>query len=85
MRDGDVFKGDVELAGTLEKIGANAAGDGFTLCYEFCCVELRDDGFKDFVADRGEDALIVVEAEGLLWVGVSDCRMYKKMRKQVLA
>ena len=26
---------------------------------------MGDDGFEDFVADGGEDALVVVEAEGL--------------------
>ena len=63
MRDGDVFESDVELTSALEKIGADAAGDGFTLRDELCGVELRDDGFEDFVADRGEDTLVVVEAQ----------------------
>ena len=29
--DGDVFQGDVELRGTLEEVGPDAVGDGFTL------------------------------------------------------
>lgn len=66
MCDGDVFEGDVELVGALEQVGANAVADGFTLGDEFCGVELCDDGLEDFVADGGEDALVVVEAEVLL-------------------
>ena len=60
MRDGHVFEGDVELVGALEEIGPDAVGDGFALGDEFCGVELGDDGFEDFVADGGEDALVVV-------------------------
>ena len=32
---------------------------------------MGDDGFEDFVANGGEDALVVVEAEGLKEVGIS--------------
>ena len=65
MRDGDVFEGNVELGGAFQEVGADTGGDGFTLRDQFGGVELGDDGFKDFVADGGEDALVVVEAEGL--------------------
>lgn len=65
MRDGDVFEGDVEFLGAAEEIGADTVGDGFALGDEFGGVELGDDGFEDFVADGGEDAFVVVEAEGL--------------------
>ena len=65
MRDGDVLEGDVKFRGALEKVGAYASGDGFSLRDQFGRVELGDDGFEDFVADRGEDALVVIEAEGL--------------------
>ena len=65
MRDGDVFEGDVELGGAFQEVGADAGGDGFPLRDQFGGVELGDDGFEDFVADGGEDALVVVEAEGL--------------------
>ena len=65
MRDGDVFEGDIELRGALEQVGAYAGGDGFSLRDQFGGVELGDDGLEDFVADGGEDALIVVETEGL--------------------
>jgi hypothetical protein len=64
--DGHVFEGDVELVGALEQVGANSVADGFALRDEFCGVELGDDGFEDFVANGGEDALVVVEAEILL-------------------
>lgn len=63
MRDGDVFELDVELLGALEKVGADAVRDGFSLGDEFGGVELGDDGFEDFVSDRGEDTLVIVEAE----------------------
>lgn len=65
MRDGDVFEGDVELRGALQQVGADAGGNGFPLRDQFGGVELGDDGFEDFVADGGEDALVVVETEGL--------------------
>ena len=65
MRDGDVFEGDVELGSAFEEIGADAGGDGFALRDQFGGVELGDDGFEDFVTDGREDALVVVEAEGL--------------------
>ena len=65
MRDGDVFESDVELRGALQEIGTYAGGDGFSLRDQLGGVELGDDGFEDFVANGGEDALIVVETEGL--------------------
>jgi hypothetical protein len=65
VRDGDVLEGDVELLGALEEVGADAVGDGFTLGNELGGVELGDDGFEDFVADGGEDALVVVWDEVL--------------------
>lgn len=66
MCDRDVFEGDVELVGALKKVGADAVGHGFTLGDEFCGVELGDDGLENFVADGGEDTLVVVEAEVLV-------------------
>lgn len=65
MRDGDVFEGDVEFRGPFEQVRAYARRDGFPLRDQFGGVELRDDGFEDFVADGGEDSLVVVETEGL--------------------
>jgi hypothetical protein len=64
--DGDVFEGDVELVGALEQIGADTVRDGLTLGNELGGVELRDDGFEDFVTDGGEDSLVIVEAEVLV-------------------
>jgi hypothetical protein len=64
--DGDVFEGDVELVGALEEIGADTVRDGLTLGNELGGVELRDDGFEDFVTDGGEDSLVIVEAEVLV-------------------
>jgi len=50
----------------LEQIGADAVGDGFSLCDELGGIELSDDGFEDFVADGGKDTLIVVGTEILV-------------------
>ena len=65
MRDGDIFEGNVEFGSALEKVCAYAGGDRFSLRDQFGGVELGDDGFEDFVADGGENALIVVETERL--------------------
>ena len=79
--DADVFQGDVEVGGAFEQVGADLVRDGFTLRDQFGGVELGDDGFEDFVADGGEDTLVVVLAEGLEgsvstgWVGNWDCVM----------
>ena len=70
VRYGDVFEGNVEFGSSFKEVGADPRGDGFSLGDEFCGVELGDDGFEDFVTDGGEDALIVVEAEGLGGVSV---------------
>lgn len=63
--DGDVLEGDVELGGAAGQVGPDALGDGFSLGDELGGVELGDDGLEDFVADGGEDALIVVRTEVL--------------------
>ena len=65
MRNGHVFEGDVEFVGAFEEVSPDAGGYGFTLCDQFSGVELCDYGFEDFIADGGEDALVVVETEGL--------------------
>lgn len=65
MGDGDVLEGDVEFLGALEQVGADAVRHGFTLGDQLGGVELRDDGLEDFVANGGEDTLVVVGAEVL--------------------
>ena len=65
MRDGDVFEGDVEFGSAFEQVGAYAGGDCFSLRDQFGGVELGNDGFEDFIANGGEDALVVVKTEGL--------------------
>lgn len=65
MRDRDILEGNVEFRRTLEQVGADACGHGFSLRDELGGVELGDYGFEDFIADGGQDTLIVVEAEGL--------------------
>ena len=66
VRDGDVLERDVELGGAAEEVRADAGGDGLPLRDELGGVELGDDGFEDFIADGGEDALVVVETEVLV-------------------
>ncbi len=68
MRDTHVLERDVEVCGAFHEVVADAVADGFTLGDEFGGVELRDDGFEDFVANGREDALVVVGAE-VLWGG----------------
>lgn len=60
--DADIFERNVELAGAFEEVGADAVADGFTLGDQFGGIELRNDGFEDFVADGGENTLVVVLA-----------------------
>ena len=60
MCNGHIFEGDVELLCSLEKIGSYAVRDGFSLCDEFCSIELCDDRFEDFVTNRWKDTLVVV-------------------------
>ena len=64
--DGHVLERDVELGRALGQVRADALRDGLALRDELGGVELRDDGLEDLVADRGEDALVVVLAE-VLW------------------
>ena len=71
MRDADVFEGDVEFVCAFEEVGADAVRDGFALGDEFGGVELGYDGFEDFVADRGEDALVVVLAQILVQISLA--------------
>jgi hypothetical protein len=42
-------------------------GDGVALGYELGGVELGDDGLEDLVSDGGEDTLVVVGAEVLVF------------------
>jgi len=63
VRDGDVLERDVEFLRTLEQVGADAVRYSLTLGDEFCGVELRDYGFKDFVTDGGEDTLVIILAK----------------------
>ena len=65
MCNGNVLEGNIELVGALEQVGADLVRDGFTLGDEFGGVELRDDGLEDFVTDRRENTLVVVETEVL--------------------
>lgn len=66
MRDGHVLEGDVELRGALRQVRLDALRDGLSLGDELGGVELCDDRLQDFVADGGEDTLVVVGAE-VLW------------------
>ncbi len=58
-----ILESNVEFLGSFKQVGADAVANGFSLSDELCGVELRDDGFEDFVTDGGEDTLIVVGAQ----------------------
>ena len=60
VRNGNVFEGDVELLSSAEEIGTDTVRDSFSLRDELGGVELSDDGFEDFIADGGEDTLVVI-------------------------
>lgn len=65
VRNGDILEGNVELAGALEEVVADAVGDGFSLCDELGSVKLGNDGLQDFVSNGRKHALIVVETKVL--------------------
>jgi hypothetical protein len=66
MRNRNVFQCNIEFLGTLEEVGSDAIADCFTLCDQFCCIELGDDGLQDFVSNGREDSLVVVLTEILV-------------------
>ena len=63
--DGHILERDVELLGALDEIGPDPLRDSFTLGNELCRIELGNNGLEDFVADRGQNTLVVVLAERL--------------------
>lgn len=63
--DGDIFEGNVELGSAAGKVALDALRDSLTLGDELSSVELGHNSLEDFVADGGEDTLIVVDAEVL--------------------
>jgi hypothetical protein len=65
VRDGHVLERNVELGRALDQVRLYAVRYGLSLCDELCGVELGYDGLEDFVADRGQDSLVVVCAEVL--------------------
>lgn len=68
MCDGDILQGDVELGRALGQVAADALRDGFTLGNQLGRIELGYYCLQDFVADGGEDTLVVVLSEVLLSV-----------------
>lgn len=63
--DGDVLKSNVELGGAGDEVVTDAVGNSLSLGDELGSVKLSNDGLEDLVADRGENSLIVVDAEVL--------------------
>lgn len=66
MCDRDVLQCNVEFLGALEEFAADAVRYLLTLCDQLGRVELRDDRLENFIADGGEDTLVVVLAEVLM-------------------
>lgn len=65
MGDGNILEGDVEFGGAEGQIVADTLGDSLTLGDQLSGVKLGNDGLKDFVADGGQDSLVVVDTEVL--------------------
>ena len=74
MGDGDILEGDVELLRSSSQVGADALGDGFSLGDQFRSVELRDNGFEDFIANGGQDSFVVVLTKILSRI-INKCNM----------
>lgn len=66
MSDRYILESDVEFLCTLKQIGADPVADCFALGNELGGVELGDDGFEDFVANGGENTLVVILAKILV-------------------
>lgn len=75
MGDGNILESDVEFGGSQGEVLADLLGDGLSLGDELGGVELGDDGLEDFVADGGEDTLIVVDTEVLCRISTNSFRM----------
>jgi hypothetical protein len=63
--DGNILQGDVKFGGAEGQIVADTLGDSLTLGDQLGGVKLGDDGLEDFVADGGQDSLVVVDTEVL--------------------
>lgn len=65
MGDGNILESDVEFGGAEGQVVADALRDSLTLGDQLGGVKLCDDGLEDFVADGGQDSLVVVDTEVL--------------------
>lgn len=74
MRDGDVLEGNVELGSAEGEVVLDSSRNGFTLCDQLCGIELGDDGLQDFISDRRQDSLIVINTEVLHMEGLVEGR-----------
>jgi hypothetical protein len=61
-----VLQGDVELLGTLKKVGSDSVADCFTLGDKFGRIELGNDGLQDFVSNGRKNTFIVILTK-VLW------------------
>ena len=65
----DIIEHDVEAGSAPDEVVADQSADVLTLCDELGGVELGDDALEDLVDNRGQDALVVVGAEGAVDLG----------------
>jgi hypothetical protein len=63
VRDRNIFQRNVEFLGTLQEVGSDAVADRFTLCDQFCGIELSNDGLEDFVSNGRQDSFVIILAE----------------------
>jgi hypothetical protein len=68
-RQRDIIEHDVEAGSAPDEVVADQSADVLTLCDELRGVELGDDALEDLVDNRGQDALVVVGAEGAVDLG----------------
>mmetsp|Transcript_118982 Transcript_118982/g.370618 ORF Transcript_118982/g.370618 Transcript_118982/m.370618 type:complete len:250 (-) Transcript_118982:13-762(-) len=63
VRDGDIFKHNIEIARTLNELRTDQPRDTFALSDQLRRIELRNNGLENFIDNRRKNSLIVVNAE----------------------
>lgn len=58
-----ILQSDVELRCPPQKVCSNPSGNRLPLGDEFGSIELGDNGFEDFIADRRKNTFIVIKSE----------------------
>lgn len=80
MGDGNVLERNIELGGALDEVGPDTLRDGLALGNKLGGIELGDDGLENFVADGGENTLVVILAEVLFEGQLVSCLLVVRTR-----